>query len=196
MTLAATKDTPNLSTVADAVKTELRTLISRWSRSNPERIITAIPLDSLRTLQGFDDSARMVVLSQLEDYVGAALPTNDAIQPADKPQEHPIEWPYELHPMLVSGFMQVLLISDDLKKYPIRRLADEVAYQAQNYAQKFVVDEVFRFTLQNCVVERVEKMTQANKANFRATLNRRLVAVGLWSENGTVYSTLEIRRNR
>ncbi len=196
MTFAATHDTSDTLRVTEAVKAELRAFISKWSRFNPERIIITIPASNLQSLGGFDGYSRMVALGQLEGYVGAALPADDSIQSANHPQEHPIAWPYELHPMPISGTVQVLLLSDELKKHPLRRLADEVAHQAENYAQKFTVDEVFRFTVVACVIERIEKMTPLNKANFRATLNRRFAAVGLSAQSGTVYSALEIRRNR
>ena len=195
MTLTATlKHDP--TQLADPIRVELRPIISRWSQANPERIITVIPASSLQSLKGLDEMARMNALGQLENYVGAALPVKDAILPSGQRHDTPIASPYELHPMPLSGVVQVVLRTKHLTRRPIRRLADEVAFQAHNYAQKFTVDEVFRFTVMSCIIERVERMSPSHKANFRATLNRRLVAVGLSAEAGTVYAGLEIRRNR
>lgn len=186
---------PDLIRAAGAVQVELREAISKWSTANPERIIASFPTSSLRSLQGLDDLACINVLGQLEGYVGATLPLDDPILPPGQQHETPIAWAYELHPMPISGYVQVLLRSHKLETKPLRTLADEIAHQVQNYAQKFTVDEVFSFTVSVCVIERVEKMSNAHKSNFRATLNRRLNSARLSIESGTLYSGLEIRRN-
>ncbi len=48
---------PDFIRAAGAVQDELRVLISRWSMSNLERIITSFPTDSLQSLKGFDATA-------------------------------------------------------------------------------------------------------------------------------------------
>lgn len=194
--MAPTATKEGTEQLADAIKRELRPIISRWSQANPERIALSIPVSSFKSLSRHDEATRINTLGQLEGYVGAALPASDPLQPVDRPQPTPINSPYELHPLPVSGVVQVLLRTEGLAQLPIRRLADEVACQAHNYAQKFIVNEVFRFTLMSCIIDRVEKMSKLHRANFRATLNRRLAAQGLWAAGGTIYSGLEIQRNR
>lgn len=187
---------PDIIKLVDAVRSELRTIISRWSNENPNRLIKVIRVNEIHTLDTYDRDTQRTILGMLESYVGSALPKDDPVRGHHNPQETPIDCAYELHPMPISGVVEVLMRRDELKRQPVRRLAEEVAYQAQAYAQRFDIDDVFSFTIARCVVERVEKLSKSHKTNFRQVLNRCLEKVGLYIQSGTVYSVLEIRRNR
>jgi len=169
----------------DTIKAQLREMIAVWSARHPDRIIMQIPMRTIPLLAGGMGS-KLSTLAQLDGYVGAALP--------DGPVRIP--WSYELHTLLFSEAIEVLMLSNELEAHPLRRLADEVAQLALDRSKPIDIDEVFDFTVPMSVLTRVEKMRRPNRAQFRAILNRRLIAVGLSAHHGSINGGLEIRKNR
>lgn len=167
----------------EAVRAQLRREISAWSADNPDRIIASIPVNSIEELANARLTEALVAFRELEGYIGAAVDDESVSIP----------WSYELHPMLVTGVIEVLLRSDGLREQPARRLADETAHFA--HKQWLDTRDDFTFTAPVCVIERVEGMSKADREKFRTRFSRRLYAVGLTS-SGSVTSTLQIRQDR
>jgi hypothetical protein len=171
--------------VANAIKSELREMIADWSARHPNRLIMRIGMKDIKELAATTVERRILALKQLDGYTGAALP--------DGPVRIP--WPYELHVMMFSEVIEVLLLSDELKARPLRRMADEVAQLALDQSRALIVDEVFDFWVPASVLERVQKVHPSSRAQFRATLNRRLAAFGLSIHHGSISGTLQIHKD-
>lgn len=172
--------------IADAIKPRLRELIAGWSARNPHRIIMRISAKDIEQLAHETPITKLAVFSQLDGYVGAAL-TSGYVR---------IPWPYELRVLVLSDAIEVLLRSDELEAHPLRHMADEVAFIAHEQSRAINIDEVFSFTVPLSILARVEKLSMAQRAQFRSTFSRRLVAYGLSAHAGSIAGGLQIRRNR
>ncbi len=179
---ATTLDAQSLS---QAIKPQLREMIASWITHHPDRIVMHIPARDIKLFASLEREAVLATFAHLDGYVGAAL------------HEGPVRipWSYELHALPLSEVIEVLLRIKKLREHPLRCMADEVATIALSRSHAIAVDEIFSFSLPLSILERVDKMSGAHRAQFDATLNRRLHAVGLSAHAGTVTGGLQIRRN-
>lgn len=193
MTTVAPAQKRDFLLAADHVRSELRQIISTWSTDNPEQIIKVVPLESLKSLAGFDHDGALGILRQLEGYVGAALTAEDQLR--TNPEDPVIKWSYELHPR-IHGTVEVLLRSDTLKQDPRELLTDELLRLIVKLAGPFDVDVSFAFLVPVCVQERLKLMSPGDKRAFNALLTKKLAQRGMSIEGRLKDAEVEIRRNQ
>lgn len=171
---------------ANEIKARLRPMISDWTKQNPGRIVMRVPISSFDKLLGDNLVTRFTILDMIDCYVGTAIPDGTT----------PIPFPYELHVMMTSEVIEVLILSKKFMKYRFRTFRSEAAMLAHEHAIHVDIDYVFTFRLPECVVAYVNQLDYSRRSRFNTELKEQLLTEGLGVLGGSVSGGLEIRRNR
>ncbi|OJU87665.1 hypothetical protein BGO17_01570 [Candidatus Saccharibacteria bacterium 49-20] len=162
--MEATKQV-DLITLADAVRRDLRSLLSAWCKAHPNRLVMVVPIGDIPTLAPATQEQALRALTQLDGYVGAPLNQEES--------KTPIPYKYELHPS-ISGVVEVLLVTDRLEAEPIPTLVEELTLQVKAQGSALDVDDTFVFRPPNSILSYVEKLPDEVRVKFRPNLNEAL----------------------
>jgi len=177
----------DLITLADAVRRELRSQLSAWCKAHPTRLVMVVPVSDIPSLTPATQEQMLRTLAQLEGYVDAAL--------SEAESKTPIPYKYELHPS-ISGVIEVLLVTDELKARPIPTLVKELVLQVKAQGSALDVDDTFLFRPPNSILGYVEKLPEQARGEFRPSLNSALKEAGFTPAPYEPTYALPIRRTR